>query len=1090
MAISGTDRGSGANNVSATTLVITPGSTFTGVGALAVLCVSYDNSGTNGADPFASITDSRGNTWTSRVASLIDPGAANAGAATRIFESDMAAGLLTTSDTITISFGAFSVPAKAWALHEVTPSAGYKPVFVQGAQATQTSGTPSITTASITSGNMVIGVVGREGNSTRTGDADTLNGSWSTLLSAGAGTTTSGQEISTQRKVVNASAAQTYNPTYGGTSRDGCNLWAEYTEVPTVFAGRGAFAFSAPAPTLSLTQHVTFVPDAAQPQLTGEVPVARPSVAGAFFSLTLLELGGAGESQSLAYTPAQAPLAFLGLAPTQTVQPFAAPAQVPVSFTGLAPVTRLDWYAYPAAVAPAFAGHAPALLLPQTVLPGVAAAVFSGPAPSTTALNNALPFPGVGTVGWTGVAPTTSVSGNLVVMPAAATANIAGEAPTGLLPGRVAPNQAAAVFAGLAPVKIVNALRDPAAAVLSVGSPVPLRQVGSESFPLSASAVFAGRAPALGIDTARFPAPASLAALGFVATGVNNETTHPGRASVSWAGPAPTFYTFYGFTGFVSLAQLELGGAGIIVADHKTAAPSSASVSFLGQPPTTALSSLAQRLSVMFAGVEQLIGFFSLAELGMGGAAQPVISPSASPDGAVLSLSLPPFTLLRSLSSYPAEASVSFSLPQFTILQAVGPQPGRGTAVFSGTVPVVIEDTKYPVPPTDFSIPPGWYADPGYSALYVFPPAQNFSWSEVLLLDAAVVQFVGVEPITYTSGVAVPGVGLLALSGLAPVAAITLDLTLIPAAAGLTFEGQQPLAGGIYTVFPSEAVLSWSGYATEHVIGPLPQPGAGLAEFLGWEPAAELSTRITKTPDSAVVSWGGYEPTLSGSTSVLPDMVLATTIGYAPSVAVTLTAEPEAAALSFAQDVPESVISSMTAPAAAAAAAAGLAPTAHVSDLLAKFPDAATAVVTGREPTLLVSVLHFVAPAQAELSAHGEVPEFDVGSRPLPGHANLGIVGRGPQIVLSQHVTKFPGAKELIFSGRAPRAEENAVYGYPEAGEAFFTGTAPTLLIAPKVRGHHGQHGGHSHPGEAPRRPSSGTTARRSGSTTKRHPSG
>ena len=227
-----------------------------------------------------------------------------------------------------------------------------------------------------------------------------------------------------------------------------------------------------------------------------------------------------------------------------------------------------------------------------------------------------------------------------------------------------------------------------------------------------------------------------------------------------------------------------------------------------------------------------------------------------------------------------------------------------------------------------------------------------------------------------------------------------------------------------------------------------------------------------------------------GSAAMFPDGVLATNIGHAPTISVTLTLEPEVAELSFVPAIPASVISSMIAPGAGAAAVQGLAPTVAVSSLLAKFPAAAAATITGRAPTLLVSVLHSVDPAQAELSVQGEAPEFDVGSRPLPGRADLGIVGHGPQIILSQHVTKFPGARALTIAGRAPTAEENAVYGYPDVGAAFFTGTAPTLLIAPKVSGQHVAHGAHSHPGEVARRPSSGTTGRRSGSSTKRHPSG
>jgi hypothetical protein len=68
---------------------------------MAVLCLAYDNSGASGADPYNSISDSLGNTWTSRQAALYDPGAASAGVALRIFTTNQSAGTLTTGSTVT-----------------------------------------------------------------------------------------------------------------------------------------------------------------------------------------------------------------------------------------------------------------------------------------------------------------------------------------------------------------------------------------------------------------------------------------------------------------------------------------------------------------------------------------------------------------------------------------------------------------------------------------------------------------------------------------------------------------------------------------------------------------------------------------------------------------------------------------------------------------------------------------------------------------------------------------------------------------------------------------------------------------------------
>jgi hypothetical protein len=226
-----TARGTGGNSTGATSIAIVPGSNLA-AGTVAVLCISYDNSGSSGADPYSSISDNVGNIWVPRQNSLNDPGAANAGNTGRIFDCAQNVRALTTSDTITISFGSTSVPAKAWALWEVKCSQNNcSTQYITGGQASQTSSTPSITTGSITTDDVVIGCITREQNGTRTDDADSSNGTWSTGQATGFGTTTGGAEIITQYKVVSGTATQTYNPTFGGTSADGCNLWVQYREV-------------------------------------------------------------------------------------------------------------------------------------------------------------------------------------------------------------------------------------------------------------------------------------------------------------------------------------------------------------------------------------------------------------------------------------------------------------------------------------------------------------------------------------------------------------------------------------------------------------------------------------------------------------------------------------------------------------------------------------------------------------------------------------------------------------------------------------------------------------------------------------------
>lgn len=232
MALSGADRGSGNNNVAGTSLVVTPTSNFAAK-SFAILCVAYDNSGASGADPFSSISDSLGNVWTSQQAALFDPGAASAGVTLRIFTSEMNVGKLTTGNTITISFGANSTTAKAWTLNEATSSTANRIAYVTGnVNVGATSATPTVTTSSITNGNMVVGAGAAESADTWAGDADATNGSWSVHQHNVAGTGATGMSITSQRKVVTAGATQTYNPTL--TSADVILAWVEIREVPNV----------------------------------------------------------------------------------------------------------------------------------------------------------------------------------------------------------------------------------------------------------------------------------------------------------------------------------------------------------------------------------------------------------------------------------------------------------------------------------------------------------------------------------------------------------------------------------------------------------------------------------------------------------------------------------------------------------------------------------------------------------------------------------------------------------------------------------------------------------------------------------------
>lgn len=243
MALVGTDRGTGSNNTSATTVAIVPGTSFT-AGSFAVLSVAYDNSGNQGADPFVSIADNAGNTWTSRINALNDPGAANAGLVLRVFTSTI--GTLTATNVVTITFNTATV-AKAWTFNEFTSdNSNNRPSYLTAASVTGSSVSPTVISSTINAGDMIVGIVGAEATTQTSYDDDTLNGSWSVAQWGQAGTGASGVQANTQYKLTTGTGSQTYNNTLN-VSLDWCAAWLSITEVALVpgtsFDPFGTFGF-------------------------------------------------------------------------------------------------------------------------------------------------------------------------------------------------------------------------------------------------------------------------------------------------------------------------------------------------------------------------------------------------------------------------------------------------------------------------------------------------------------------------------------------------------------------------------------------------------------------------------------------------------------------------------------------------------------------------------------------------------------------------------------------------------------------------------------------------------------------------------
>lgn len=117
-----------------------------------------------------------------------------------------------TTYTITLSG---SVSAKACTLQEF--SGATTTLRGTAGSGTSTGGTPTASTSgtALVTGDLAIGAAGFESNAAATGDADTTNGSWSTVFnsSSSGGGSAANATSAGQYKIVTATGVQTYNPT-------------------------------------------------------------------------------------------------------------------------------------------------------------------------------------------------------------------------------------------------------------------------------------------------------------------------------------------------------------------------------------------------------------------------------------------------------------------------------------------------------------------------------------------------------------------------------------------------------------------------------------------------------------------------------------------------------------------------------------------------------------------------------------------------------------------------------------------------------------------------------------------------------------
>lgn len=216
-----------------------------------------------------------------------------------------------------------------------------------------------------------------------------------------------------------------------------------------------------------------------------------------------------------------------------------------------------------------------------------------------------------------------------------------------------------------------------------------------------------------------------------------------------------------------------------------------------------------------------------------------------------------------------------------------------------------------------------------------------------------------------------PGVGLLALTGLAP------TVVFIPAAGALVLSGPAP---ALKQVLPlSAGVMTFAGLEPDLDPGTERPPGGTLV-FAGAAPVLLIGALEVPT---GTVTLAGLAPALSAASEVIPPVGTLSFAGHVPVLPAT-DAAPGVGALVLSGAAP--VIGRPSAPAAGPLVLSGLVPT---IDSTGFFLPAGTLVLTGHAPEVVAPFL----PGVGALVLVGHAPGTG------PGTARLVLQGLAPSLV-------------------------------------------------------------------------------------------
>jgi len=277
-----------------------------------------------------------------------------------------------------------------------------------------------------------------------------------------------------------------------------------------------------------------------------------------------------------------------------------------------------------------------------------------------------------------------------------------------------------------------------------------------------------------------------------------------------------------------------------------------------------------------------------------------------------------------------------------------------------------------------------------------------------------------------------PGLGAVAIAGLAPTVTASDHQTATPGLGAVVIDGFAP-------------TIAISDHQTV-------EPGSGAVAVDGFAPVVTVSDHQTVLPGTGEVAINGFAPTVAvtGHQVVQPGLGVIAIAGHAPTVQTTadVTVEPGTGAVPVEGFAPTLAITDhqVVQPGTGQAVIVGAAPVVSATDHQLVTPGLGEVVIAGFAPVVSISADVTVQPGTGAVSVNGFAPAVTVSEHQTvePGTGEVAIAGFAPDVTASDHQTVEPGAGDVAIDSFAPTVRLD-VFARPGPGSIAVEGFAPAV---------------------------------------------